>query len=67
MTRKKHEWIDVTKEKPRSSRWYDLCLLDLGDKCIKGWWTGAKWAGLRYKGEDVKRWQFCNVDTLNEW
>lgn len=53
----KAAWTDSEVEKPKQSRWYDMCLLDLGNRIITGWWTGTGWDGLHYKGQSVKKWK----------
>lgn len=51
---------------PEKKRWYDLCFLDVGSKVIRGWWTGKHWDGLRYKGQNIRRWMYCNEDLMHE-
>jgi hypothetical protein len=55
--RYEREWRPAEK-KPVSKKWFDLCLLDLGGRTVVGWWTGTNWEGLRYGGEEVKRWKY---------
>lgn len=60
----KKDWIDVEVEKPRQSRWYDMCVLDLGDKVVKGWFDGLNWDGLYLKGKTVKRWKYAAFQII---
>lgn len=51
-------WHDSKSEKPPENKWFDICLLDLGEKIIPGWWTGMSWDGRAYDGEEVLRWRY---------
>lgn len=57
MGRTRKDWIDG-EQKPKPSKWFELCMLDLGEEMIPGWWTGHAWTGLRYEGQKVNRWKF---------
>jgi len=58
------KWNDAELKKPRLKKHYELCLLDLGNKVVSGWWNGYKWDGRKYKGEPVLRWRHTTVDEI---
>lgn len=60
------QWVDAEKRKPNDSQWYEMCLLDLGEKTIRGWWTGIRWDGLHYKKQQVKRWKLIGNDGMTD-
>lgn len=53
----KYDWNEI-KEKPRQDKYYDICMLDIGEKIMPGWWNGTSWDGLNYEGQEVKRWKY---------
>lgn len=63
MTKK---WIDATKQQPKKTHFYDLCLMDVGIKVLTGWWTGFRWDGLNYENEKVKQWMFKPFEEFHE-
>lgn len=53
-------WKEMSKAKPER---FDLCRMELGDgSIVRGWWDGNRWEGLRYKGQEVKRWRHIHYD-----
>lgn len=61
---KRQAWFDAKVKKPSKNRVYEMCLLDLGDRFVSGWWTGVRWDGLHYKGQEVQRWKYLGNDGL---
>lgn len=61
---KKREWVNTEVEKPSPKKFFDMCLLDLGEKIINGWWTGTSWDGLNYSGQEVKRWKYSGNEGM---
>jgi hypothetical protein len=42
-------WADPNRNYPRA---FDMVLLQLENRCVKGWWDGREWDGYRLLPSD---------------